>query len=112
MDPSSRCASTGSLLPWFGFFFGRPPGIARRLVRVPGRIVWTVIGRGFSPFIFKKPAFPLSAVSVLWGEARCRRPSCRLHLVVMIGVLRRRRLLRHLRQDPLGGHNIERLRCW
>ena len=57
MDPSSRCASTGSLLPWFGFFFGRPLGVARRLVRVPGRIVWTVIGRGFSPFIFKSPRF-------------------------------------------------------
>ena len=95
-----------------GFFFGRLPGGSRLLVRVPSRIVLTVIGRGFSPFIFKSPRFLFSAVSVLWGEARCRRPSCRLHLVVMMGVLRRRRPLRHLRQAPLGGHNIERLRCW
>ena len=111
MDLSSRCASTG--------FFSHGRVFLRSsiwrfapFVRVPGSNSFDGYRKGFSPFIFKSPLFIFSAVSVHWGEARCRRPSCRLHLVVMIGVLRRRRPLRHLRQDSLGGNNIWSLRCW
>ena len=57
MDPSSRCASTGFFLPWSGF-----SSVVRLAVRAfwlgfPGRIVLTVIGRGFFAFYFQKPAF-------------------------------------------------------